>query len=86
MTLRDPSNTQRELRDIREDLGYPKLTTHTFRKTATTMLDRAGMPAAEIAAFLGHANPSVTEDVYVSTLKGGTRAGSVMQEHLQSLS
>lgn len=85
MRLRDPSNTQRELRDIRESIGYPRLSTHTFRKTAATMLDRAGMSAAEIAAFLGHANPSMTQDVYMNTLKGDTRAGAVMQEQLKGL-
>ena len=30
---RDPSNTQREIRDRREAFGYPNLSTHTFRKT-----------------------------------------------------
>lgn len=85
MRLRDPSNTQRELRDIRGALGYPQLATHTFRKTAATMLDRAGMSATEIAAFLGHANPSMTQDVYMNTLKGDTRAGAVMEEQLAGL-
>lgn len=84
MHLRDPSNTQRELRDIRESLGCPRLMTHTFGKTAT-ILDRGGMSAAEIAAFLGHANPSMTQDVYMNTLKGDTRAGVVMQEQLKGL-
>lgn len=85
MRLRDPSNTQRELRDIRDHLGYPELSTHTFRKTAATLLDRAGMSAVEIAAFLGHANPSMTQDVYMNTLKGDTRAGAVMQEQLSGV-
>jgi integrase len=85
MHLRDPSNTQRELRDIRESLGYPKLMTHTFRKSAATILDRAGMSAAEIAAYLGHANPSMTQDVYMNTLKGETRAGAIMQEQLKGV-
>ena len=85
MHLRDPSNTQRELRDIRDSLGYPELSTHTFRKTAATMLDRAGMSAAEIAAFLGHANPSMTQHVYMNTPKGETRAGAIMQEQLRGL-
>ncbi|NYI66067.1 tyrosine-type recombinase/integrase [Spelaeicoccus albus] len=85
MTLRDPSNTQRELRDVRDALGYPELSTHTFRKTAATMLDRAGMSATEIAAFLGHKNPSMTQDVYMNTLKGDTRAGAVMQKQLDGL-
>lgn len=82
MRLRDPSNTQRELRDVRDTLGYPKLATHSFRKTAATMLGRAGMSATEVAAFLGHANPSMTQDVYLNTLKGDTRAGVIMEEQL----
>lgn len=85
MRLRDPSNTQRELRDIRGALGYPGLATHMFRKTAATMLDRAGMSTTEIAAFLGHANPPTTQDVYMNTLKGDTRAGAVMEQQLVGL-
>ncbi|MGG5753816.1 tyrosine-type recombinase/integrase [Zafaria sp. Z1313] len=85
MRLRDPSNTQRELRDIRDSIGYPDLSTHTFRKTAATMLDRVGMSAAEVAAFLGHAKPSMTQDVYMNTLKGDARAGAVMQQQLEGL-
>lgn len=82
MRLRDPSDTQRELRDIRDDaLGCPKLATHSFRKTAATLLERGGMPATEVAAFLGHANPSLTQDVYMNALKG-TRAGAVIQDQL----
>jgi len=41
MRPRDPSNTQREIRDRRDELGYPELSTHAFRKTATTILDAA---------------------------------------------
>lgn len=85
MRPRDPSNTKRELRDIRDALGYPELPTPTFRKTAATKLDRAGMSAVEIAAFLGHANPSMTRDVYMNTLKGDTRAGTVVQEQLKGV-
>jgi integrase len=85
MTLRDPSNTQRQLRDVRQDIGYPSLSTHSFRKPAATMLDRAGMSATEIAAYLGHENPSMTQDVYLNTLKGETKAGTVMQHQLEGL-
>ncbi|WP_346731781.1 tyrosine-type recombinase/integrase [Brachybacterium kimchii] len=73
------------MREVREDLGYPKLSTHTFRKTTANMLDRAGMSATEIAAYLGHANPSLTQDVYMNTLAGDTRAGSVMAEALSGV-
>lgn len=57
MKLRDPSKTQRESRDI---LGYPELSTHSFRKTVATILDRAGLSATEIADYLGHEDPSLT--------------------------
>ncbi|WP_456504080.1 site-specific integrase [Arthrobacter sp. UYCu723] len=78
MRLRDPSNTQREIRDRRCVLGYPELSTHSFRKTVATILDREGLPATEIADYLGHENPSMTQDVYMNTLKGSTRAAEVM--------
>jgi len=48
-------------------------------------VSRAGMSAAGIDPYLVHANPSMTQDVYMNTLKGDTRAGTVMQEQLQGL-
>lgn len=86
MRLRDPSNTQRELRDRRELLGYPSLSTHSFRKTAATILDKAGLSAVEVAEYLGHENPSLTQDVYMNTVKGSTRAAEVLQEKLAKAS
>lgn len=85
MRLRDPSNTQREIRDRRVVLGYPALSTHSFRKTVATILDKAGLSAAEIADYLGHENPSMTQDVYMNTVKGATKAAEVMQRRLESL-
>lgn len=85
MRPRDPSNTQREIRDRRELLGYPDLSTHSFRKTAATILDKAGLSATEIADYLGHENPSMTQDVYMNTIKGATKARDVMQKHMASL-
>jgi integrase len=85
MRPRDPSNTQREIRDRRDLLGYPELSTHTFRKTVATILDKAGLSATEIADYLGHENPSMTQDVYMNTLKGATKARDVMQQQLNGL-
>lgn len=85
MRPRDPSNTQREIRDRRELLGYPQLSTHSFRKTAATILDKAGLSATEIADYLGHENPSMTQDVYMNTIKGATKAAQVMGEQLKGL-
>ncbi|KQZ87679.1 hypothetical protein ASD62_19280 [Phycicoccus sp. Root563] len=41
------------------------ITSHTFRKTAATILDDAGQSARQIADQLGHARPSMTQDVYM---------------------
>lgn len=85
MRPRDPSNTQREIRDRRDALGYPDLSTHSFRKTAATILDKAGLSATEIADYLGHENPSMTQDVYMNTIKGATKAAKVMGQQLKGL-
>lgn len=85
MRLRDPSNTQREIRDRRNLLGYPELSTHSFRKTVATLLDKEGLSATEIADYLGHENPSMTQDVYMNTLKGSTRAAEVVGQRLEGL-
>src|SRR3954469_8821094 len=37
---------------------------HTFRKTVATRLDEAGLTPRQVADQLGHANPSMTLDVY----------------------
>ena len=42
------------------------ITSHNFRKTTATILDEAGQSARAIADQLGHARPSMTQDVYMS--------------------
>jgi integrase len=58
------------IRDRRDVLGYPELSTHSFRKTVATILDKEGLSATEIADYLGHENPSMTQVVYMDTIKG----------------
>lgn len=62
---RDPSNTSRDLRDARGSEEFEWVTSHVFRKTAATELDRAGFSARVIADQLGHSRPSVTQDYYM---------------------
>ncbi|WP_083879185.1 tyrosine-type recombinase/integrase [Leucobacter salsicius] len=80
MKLRDPSNTQREIRDRRDALGYPELSTHSFRKTVATMLDAAGLSARDIAEYLCQANPSITQDIYMAKQTGSKKAAETMQK------
>ena len=74
--VRDPRNTSRDWWLARERLGYPGVTTHSFRKTVATALDRAGLTSREIAEYLGHENPSITQDVYMAKNTGGVRAAA----------
>lgn len=62
---RDPSNTRRDLRNARGSGGFAWVTSHVFRKTCATILDEAGLSARAIADHLGHARPSLTQDVYM---------------------
>ena len=41
------------------------VTSHTFRKTVATRLGEAGFTPRQVADQLGHANPSMTLDVYI---------------------
>lgn len=63
--LRDPSNTRRCLRLALDRAGFDWVTSHSFRKTTATVLDEAGLSARLIADQLGHARPSMTQDVYM---------------------
>ncbi|SDP82749.1 tyrosine-type recombinase/integrase [Lentzea jiangxiensis] len=62
--LRDPSNVRRDLRKARGGEEFAWVTSHVFRKTAATILDEAGLSARLVADQLGHARPSMTQDVY----------------------
>jgi len=63
--LRDPSNTQADLRGALNRIGYPWVTSHTFRRTVASRLDDAGLSIRHIADQLGHARPSTTLDHYL---------------------
>ena len=63
--LRDPSNTTGDLREILDRLGFPWVSSHTFRKTVATRLDELGKTPRQIADQLGHEHPSMTLDVYM---------------------
>ncbi len=62
--LRDRSNTNTDLREALDPLGFGWITSHTFRKTAATVLKKAGMDDIDIANQLGHKRISMTQDVY----------------------
>ncbi|WP_170231522.1 tyrosine-type recombinase/integrase [Pseudonocardia kunmingensis] len=68
--LRDPSNTQADLRVVFADAGYPWVTSHVYRKTVATLMDAAGLSARQAADQLGHAKVSMTQDNYFGRAHG----------------
>lgn len=76
---RDRSNVGRDLRTVRAGSAYEWVTSHTARRTVATLLDDRGMTARVIADQLGHARPSMTQDVYMG------RKAVRKAEHLESL-
>lgn len=78
LRLRENGNTSKDVRDLLDDAGMPWATSHTFRKTAATLLDAAGVSGREVANQLGHARPSMTQDVYMSRRTVTDRAADVL--------
>jgi len=65
-TLRDPDNFGKQWREVRETLGLRDVSSHSFRKTVATLIDDSGLSARIGADQLGHARPSMTQDVYMN--------------------
>jgi integrase len=77
--LRDPSNTQADLRDVFDRIKYPDITSHTFRRTVATLMDEAGLSARAAADQLGHAKVSMTQDHYFGRKIARTGAAGVLE-------
>ena len=65
-TWRDPNNFGKQWRTVRETLGVPEVTTHSFRKTVADLIDAEGLSARVGADQLGHSHVSMTQDKYMS--------------------
>jgi integrase len=77
--LRDPSNTQADLREAFEAAGFAWVTSHVLRKTVATLMDQAGLSARAAADQLGHTKPSMTTDVYLGRGIVDTGAADVLE-------
>lgn len=52
---------------------------HAFRHLVATQLDAAGLTAREIADYLGHAQVSMTQDVYMNRGTVGETAARALE-------
>jgi integrase len=76
---RAPSNTQADLRDAFATAGVDWVTSHVFRRTVATLMDQAGLSSRAAADQLGHANTSMTTDVYFGRKVATTGAAAVLE-------
>jgi integrase len=79
--VRNPSNANRDMKAamVRANPDLSWVTSHTCRKTVATRLDEAGLSAREIADHLGHAKPSMTQDVYMGRGVASAAAAMALQ-------
>jgi integrase len=76
---RDPSNTRRALRQVRESAGYEWLTSHAYRRGVATLLDSGGATARAVADQLGHAQVSMTQDKYMTRKASNEGAVAILE-------
>ncbi len=74
----DPTSAQRSMRKALDRAGFEWVTSHVFRKTAATILDAQGVSIREIADHLGHANVSMTQDVYLGRQQDSSAAAAAL--------
>lgn len=77
-TLRDPSAIHKQWRKVLAALKLDWVTSHTFRKTLATLLDGEGISARIGADQLGHAQVSMTQDVYMGRKAVHTEVADVL--------
>ncbi|MBX7134409.1 MAG: site-specific integrase [Fimbriimonadaceae bacterium] len=77
-TLRDPNNFGKQWRKVRDELGAPDVSSHSFRKTIATLIDEEGLSARVGADQLGHSNVSMTQDRYMKRGTTHTEVAALM--------
>jgi len=78
-SLRDPDNTRKGLRRALSGSEWEGLHPHAVRHLVATRLDEAGLSAREIADYLGHAQVSMTQDVYMNRRTVGLAAAEALE-------
>jgi len=82
--LRDPNNLGKQWRKVREDLGVPQASTHSFRKSVATMIDDEGLSARVGADQLGHANVSMTQNNYMRRGQTHTEVADLLERAINA--
>ncbi|WP_229076844.1 site-specific integrase [Actinoplanes sp. DH11] len=78
-TLRDPSGVSRDVEAAFVFAGLDRDTSHLLRRSVATQMDDTGVPVREIADQLGHAQVSMTQDVYLDRQPVCTAGATALQ-------
>lgn len=81
--LRDPNNFGKQWRTVRDALGVPEVTTHSFRKTVATLIDDEGLSPRIGADQLGHSKVSMTQDRYMSRGRVHTQVAELLDRTIK---
>lgn len=84
-TLRDPDNFNKQWRAVRDELGAPDVTSHSFRKTLATLIDDEGLSARIGADHLGHAQVSMTQDRYMSRGRVHSQVADLLERTVHNI-
>jgi integrase len=86
-----PASDRRDILTMAREAAEPSdgdalawITTHSFRRTTATILDDAGQSARQIADQLGHARPSLTQDVYMGRRSKNPAAAAALETALKN--
>jgi integrase len=81
-TLRDPDNFGARWRKVRDELGVPDVTSHSFRKSLATLIDDEGLSARIGADQLGHSRVSETQDTYMARGRVHTEVADLLDRRI----
>ncbi len=59
-----PSNLRKDFNRVLERAGVPRIRFHDLRHTAASLMLNGGIPPIVVSKILGHAQPSITLDIY----------------------
>lgn len=80
---RDPNNFGKQWRKVREDLGVPEVTTHSFRKSVADLIDDEGLSARIGADQLGHSQVSMTQNRYMTRGKTHSEVAALLDRAIK---
>ena len=84
-TWRDPNNFGKQWRTVREALGVPQVTTHSFRKTVATLIDDEGLSARIGTDQLRHSKVSMTQDRYMTRGRVHTEVANLLDRAITTI-